>query len=821
MSKSRVKLCLFTLFCVIASTLPSVPSLAQTSTRPAPENSATLQLDALRVSVAVRADERGIPYIEASNEEDLYFAQGYVTASGRLWQMDLLRRTARGELSEIFGNSTLEEDKRRRAYGFAVVAEAAVASLTPQLRRVIDAYARGVNAYIASLNEQKMPLEFKLLGYKPREWRAADTLVVGKNLAEALSTTWRTDLFRAALADLSPERRAALLPEASPLDVLVVGQDEPRRKDTRTQVPQSLTSHFSTQALAALAADAELSSRTLARVGLAAEDGRASNNWVVAGARTASGKPMLANDPHLSPSAPAIWHMVSLSAPSLRVAGVTVPGMPGVIIGHNEHIVWGMTNLGPDVQDLYIEKFDSSNPRRYMTPAGWREAEVRREEIRVRKNFTDTQTDVVPYDVTVTRHGPIIFERDGARYALRWTALDSQSTEISGLFMLNRATNWQEFTRALSLYTGPTQNFVYADAKGHIGYYGAGRIPMRKSGDGSLPYDGSTDAGEWTAFIPFNELPHVYDPPSGIIVTANQRVVGRTYPHHLTHDWSQPYRARRILNLLQAKRKLTADDFRTIQADTYAFGGATFARGVVEAMRGQAPAAGDALDARWRADLAALEAWDGHMAVDSHAAAIASTMRAAFRRRLLVAALGPERARLYDWNNLDVLLDQVVNERPAAWLPAEFKTYQEFFRACYADARQALTQRLGADEMKWTWGNWAQVRFPHPLAAIPVIGQKFTIKPFPQAGSGYSAGAGPSVNVGAGVSMRLIADLSDWDKTLQGFAPGESGDPESLHWQDQIADWRNATPRPFPFSKAAVMKATTPKLTLTPTSPRR
>src|SRR3712207_1561202 len=251
--------------------------------------------------------------------------------------------------------------------------------------------------------------------------------------------------------------------------------------------------------------------------------------------------------------------MIHLSAPGLRVAGVTAAGTPGIIIGHNERVAWGLTNLGPDVQDVYREKFDPQNPRRYMTPEGWREAEVRREEIKVRKSPATPETETVAHEVLVTRHGPVVLQRGGEAYALRWTALRPDSEEFGAFYPLNRARNWREFQDALAAYRAPTMNFVYADVDGHIGYYGAGQVPVRRSGDGSLPYDGATDAGEWQSFIPFAELPHVFDPPSGIIVTANSRVVGRDYPHYLTNHWAPPTRARRILDLLTAKKRLTAD----------------------------------------------------------------------------------------------------------------------------------------------------------------------------------------------------------------------------------------------------------------------
>ena len=769
----------------------------------------TLQVAGLRETVTVRRDERGIPYIEAKNDEDLYFAQGFVTASDRLWQMDLFRRNARGELAEIFGNSVLEEDKRHRTLGFAHVVEAEAAQSPPQVKTLVTAYANGVNAYIASLDAKSLPPEFQLLQYKPRPWTPADSLIIVKTFFESLSSTWRLDLMREALADLPPARRAAMLPETSSLDVLVVGKDTAKKASSDTG--GRIDERASIPLLPDLRIDAELEARSLARVGLYSDNLAASNNWVVSGKHTVSGKPLLANDPHLAPSAPPIWYMVHLSAPSMRVAGVTAPGLPGIIIGHNDHIAWGFTNVGPDVQDVYLEKFDPQNPKRYLTPAGWRDAEIRHEEIKVRKGFTDSATDIVPLDVTVTRHGPIVLAKEGRRYALRWTALDPQLNGASANHSLNSARNWKEFTAALRSYTGPTQNMVYADDAGHIGYYAAGKVPIRKSGDGSVPYDGSTDDGEWTSYIPFDKLPHLYDPPAGIIVTANQRIVGQDYPYFLTHSWAQPYRARRILDLLQQKPKLTSEDFRAIQGDVYTRAGETFARASAKTLAGQltSPA-----DDQLKETLAAFEKWDARLNADSSVGPIVAQMRIAFRTRIVNAAIGEERARTYGWANFDTTLDWIITEQPADWLPKEFKSYAELLRASYNDARQVLTKNLGADESKWTWGNMVKARFPHPLAGVPLVGLQFAIQPFPQNGTALLLGA--TVNVGAPVSMRLIAVAGDWDKTQHGISLGESGIPTSPHWTDQLPDWRAVTPRAFPFTEAAIAKAARETVILEP-----
>ncbi|MCP9494387.1 MAG: penicillin acylase family protein [Pyrinomonadaceae bacterium MAG19_C2-C3] len=794
------------LVCVVHAT----PAQAPPASTP---NVSSLKIAGLRATVTVRRDGRGVPYIEAANEDDLYFAQGYVTASDRLWQMDLLRRTARGELSEIFGRATLEEDKRRRIYGFARLSQATERNLAPDVRRVLAAYAKGVNAFIQTLDEKSLPPEFRLLGVRPRAWQIADSLVVGKIFAELLSRPWRADIERLALSDIPPAKLRALTTDESPFDVFVVGNDDKTRSAASTissgDKAANAVAMFDDGArrdvLRQLAEIDELTARAQQRLGLYGEALAASNNWVVAGKRSASGKPLLANDPHLPASAPSIWYMAHLSAPNFRVTGVTAAGAPGIIIGHNERVAWGVTNTGPDVQDVYLETFDDANPRRYKTPNGFADAEIRQEEIKVRKSLTAPETESVTLEVTVTRHGPVVFEAAGKRYALRWTALDSQRAEFAAFYKINRATNWQSFTRALSVYSGSMQNFVYADRAGHIGYYAAGFVPMRKTGDGSVPYDGATDAGEWTDFIPFAELPHVYDPPSGIIVTANNRIIGRSYKHFLTNSWAAPYRARRIYDLLNAKPKHDLTDFARIQYDVYSVGGKFFADEAYKILSMRDATTDREAMPHIDLTLKLLQTWNGEITPDSRGAAFVSNMRTAFRARVVAAVIGAERAKSYRGANVENFADMVLRTQEREWLPKEFSSYADLLIACARDAHAELTRQPGADETKWTWGATSKARFPHPLASVPIFGTPFVIEPFAQRGSGFAAGA--TVNVGANVSMRLLSDTGDWDKTRQIIAPGQSGNPASPHWKDQLGDWQSGATPVFPFTAEAVRGA--------------
>lgn len=756
----------------------------------------TLTVTGLKENATVRKDARGIPYIEAESDADLYFAQGFMTASDRLWQMDLYRRVARGQTAELFGKLTLEEDKRWRKFGFSLIVEDIYKNFPPETRAILDNYARGVNAYIATLDEKTLPVEFQILKYKPTAWLPTDSLVVGQIVNDGLSTTWQADVLRSSFSDLPKEKYQQLFMEKTPLDVLVVGQDNevqsPKSKvqslkgENENRKPK--IENRSDDSLIELALkDAAVRKSSLERIGFFQEYNAASNNWVVSGKRTASGKPILANDPHLPANAPSIWYLVNLSTAKGRVSGVTFPGIPGVVLGHNENIAWGATNLGPDVQDLYVETFNDKN--QFKTASGWQNAKTRVEQIKVRVNVLSPETETENLTVVETTNGVIISEQTGKKYALKWTMREARADSFTAFLLLNRAKNWDDFKNALKNYGGATQNFVYADVKGNIGYYAAGRIPIRRSGDGSVPYDGASGAGDWTSFIPFEELPQSYNPPQNFIVTANQRLAGDSYKYFLTHLWAAPYRAHRIYNLLDANQKLTVKDVMDAQNDVYNISSANFANEVVK----NEAASGETLDL--------LRAWDGKMSADSSAALLVGEIRSVFLNKILEANVGAERAKNYRWGGSASFVDWLATEKPANWLPKEYKNYKDLFIAADARARENLTKRFGANQSDWQYGKANPIRFPHPLASAPIIGGIFAIEPTPQFGSGQTP------NVGASVSMRHVAVPGDWDATRHGIALGESGDPKSPHFKDQLESWKSGDTPIFPFTKSAVEKA--------------
>ena len=807
--------------------------------RALPQVVGEIHVPGLQQEVTVVRDVRGVPHIRAQNKQDLYFAQGYVMAQDRLWQMDVLRRASAGELSEIFGAGTVAIDRRFRVLGFRAAAERDALNGEPAFRADVEAFARGVNQFIDT-HQNQLPFEFTLLRYKPWHWEPADTLLIVAYMYESLSSSWRWDLNRARVAPrLGPERAAFFYDQTSPYDRPIVGA-EPQETGARTAAPRSASADVarprqnvaSTEPFTVVATEEERSDHApgeqpsaermlwsvaqsiLDHFDDAVRSGIGSNNWVVSGAHTASGKPLLANDTHLMLGVPDIWYLIQLSAPGFNAEGFALPGTPNITIGHNDRIAWGFTNDGADVQDLYAEDINPANPLEYRAHDTWLRAEVRHEVIHV-KGSSDEAMDVV-----ITRHGPIV-DRDGAvGYALKWTALEPGGLSHS-YFDLASANNWQEFRGRLRDVVGPAQNTVYADADGHIGFIVAAHIPVRACKNwpppnssvqagtpcGAVPFPGNSDDYEWTGYIPFDELPQILDPPSGIIATANGPVTGPGYRQQITWLWMPPWRSDRIFKLLGEKNGLTPRDFARIETDIVSESNQLVAPSLVRALPNASPH-----DPRTSDLIHRLANWDGRMNADSVEAAFAEQAARAIERNLLHSYLGAQIPLVYPSGT--VFLDRVLRERPQMWLPKEFQNYDQLLVVSADLAVAELTaETQSADVNTWKWGARNALLMAHPIGQTGILRRMLSIGPMPQDGAtDVVKAAGHSF----GPSMRLVADLSNWDNSFMEITTGESGQYGSAHYRDQFPAWFSGEPLPAPYTAGAVQAASATALRLVP-----
>jgi penicillin G amidase len=795
-----------------------------------PQVDGTHQIAELKSEATVLRDVKGMPHIRAQSREDAFLAQGYVMAQDRLWQMDLVRRAAGGRLSEILGAPALEIDRSFRRLGLNEAAEREISMLDADERAAFEAFARGVNRYITE--QHPLPVEFTILRYDPELWRPADTLLVVGYMYQTLTSSWRWDLNRLEVsAHIGKERAAFLYDQTSPYDHPIVGgQTAPVKKvapTVSTAAPNPVGDVMPAAFSAPLPTAAPVQSRedsnsslwrfaqnTLFQFDEQVRAAFGSNNWVVDGAHTASGKPLLANDTHLALSTPSIWYLVQLSVPGWNAEGFTLPGVPGIVIGHNDQIAWGFTNDGADVQDLYAETFNPANPFEYRVNGRWVPAEIRKEIIKVHGRQPET------LDVTVTRHGPIMSRQGTLGYALKWTA-----TEPGGLahsyFGNQFAHNWSEFRESLRNAAGPGQNIVYADVEGHIGFIVAARIPIRKCGAfppadsplppdtpcGAAPMPGDTDAYEWNGYIPFDELPQALDPPGGVIATANARVAGPAYPHFMTANWMTPWRVDRIFTLLgEPGKKFRPEDFNAIQNDIVSELDLIAAKELVKSAANAKPK-----DDRTATLIHMLASWDGQMKSASVEATFVQQAERAIARNLFHPYMGDA---LPVYPRGEVFLERVLRERPAMWLPAEFHSYDDLLISSADLAVAELTTATGTTEIsKWTWGKRNALFMAHTLGQTGFLARIFSIGPVEQSGStGCIKAMGPSY----GPSLRMVADTSDWDRSLMEITTGESGQVSSDNYQDQFPEWFAGRGIPVQFSGVAVQRATTHTLRLLP-----
>jgi penicillin amidase len=771
--------------------------------RPVPRPSGRLAVAGLRAPVEVLRDRWGVPHIYAANEHDLFFAQGFIHAQDRLFQMDLNRRVGLGRLAEVTGPLGVAFDKFARYLGWPRAAQIQAAGGDETTHHAIHAYAGGVNAFIAT---QPLPAEFRVLAYRPEPWDSLATSAWGTVLAWGLSCNWETELLRAWLLDeLGPERAEAMTPVYRPGYITTVPDEQIGRR-----LAEGLLGAFR---------------ETIAHgpVGVPVFGGGiGSNNWVVSGARTASGRPQLANDPHLPPVFPTIWYANHLIGGPYHVTGFTLPGVPGVIIGHNDHCAWGITNAFPDVQDVYIERFDPGDPSRYQAGESWATAEIVQETIKVRglKN--------VKLTTRATRHGPVfsdILPGEHADLAYDWTLFHA-GNHLQAVLATNKAHDWPSFREGLRHWSFPGQNVVYAGTDGTIAYMMPGLVPKRRCGDGLSPVPGWTNDYGWDGFISFDDLPHYVNPPEGYLATANNCMAGDSYPCLLTGEWLADYRVRRIRQLLAESDRMTLDDHRRIQTDSISLLARRFLAAALPVAREWPETEPELCDTLDR-----LTAWDGDMAVDSITATIYFGWLVHFTQAAVAQAVGQDNARTLlakaeKTGFPRMPFYEIAYELVLRWLEGAAEgdgvpaTNPEWIGDVRPLLLPALRQTLdiiskvyGRNHERWAWGNVHRVTFDHEMARLPGIGRLWKPLSIPSPGDGFTINQSdltphfPPDPATIIASCRLIIDVGAWDECLAALPGGQSGHPASPHYQDRISEWREGEYFPLLFSKAHVIAA--------------
>ena len=721
----------------------------------------------LKDTVTIARDADGVPLITAADDADAAFGLGYAHAQDRLFQMELNRRAGAGRLAEIFGENAVATDRQMRILGLYRRAEAEFALLSQPVQSAVEAYVAGINAFLAT-RPGALPPEFLLLRFAPEPWRIADTLVWGKLMDLELAGNYRGELLRARLVrSLTPEQLAFLYP------------DYP--KDAPTTLA-ALARYYRALPLDRLYA-------ALPPIPLLGPI-RASNNWVVDGAHSQSGKPLLANDPHLDLGAPGFWYLARLRTAGREIAGGTVAGAPFVVVGHNDRIAWGFTNTGSDVEDLFIEQTDPADPGRYLTPGGSEPFSQRQEMIGVR--------DAAPVSLTVreTRHGPVISDalpqgtvESGYVLALATTFLAGDDRTPEALWNIARAGSWNEFRNALASWTAPQQNMVYADANGTIGFIAPSRIPIRKSGDGWLPMPGWTGAYDWTGSIPVDRLPQASNPASGHFISANNKIVPASYPYFLGRDWDLPNRAERIGELLDATPVQSPAASTAIEADTLSIA----ARRLVPLMTRIAPS-----DAAARDAVDVLRRWDFHMDADQAAPLVFTAWLRSFAHDLFALRLG-EASELY-WDLKPQVIEAVLTTRPE-WCakPGQPAADCDALLAATLDhALAGLRAEYGNDIATWSWGRAHHAVFANPLwRRLPVLRDWIGVRIATSGGFDTINRGSTTIRDDAhpyeqrfGAGLRIVTDLASPADSRMIVVPGQSGNPLSTHFADLAERWR-------------------------------
>lgn len=771
--------------------------------RPLPKVTGEQAVDGIDAAVEIVRDRWGVPHIYADSEHDAWFAQGYVHAQDRLFQMEYARRLARGTMAEAFGAAALEADRWSRVLGFWRATLGDLAQLTAADRAALEAYAAGVNTYVDA-NRFRLPAEFTIVGLKPEPWRPEDTLGVLKVLSWALSQNWEGEILRLQLVQaLGPERAAELdpfYPAGNPVITPAEGQVSPQ---------------VSAEAAGRLLAAYRQASQWF---GQAATAG--SNNWVIGPGRTATRRPLLANDPHLSAIMPTLWYQnhLEVKGGSLQISGATMPGLPGIVTGHNTRIAWGITAGRADTQDLYVEQRHPDQPTWFRYGDEWESAQVFQEEIYVRG-----QAEPQVQEVVITRHGPLINSLTPSDHqaslpplALRWEG-HFPGTSLRGMLALQKANDWGSFRAALSLITGPSQNLVYADVEGNIGYQYVARVPLRRSGHGLLPTPGWTSAGEWDGWLPFDKLPHVFNPPQGYALSANNKPAPDDYPHFLGADWFPGYRAARIERLLQTRPRFTVRDFQNMQTDVYSIQAETLQPYMILAV-----GAGQ-LEQRIVREL---ETWNLFVEVDSFPAAAYEVMRIHLLDLVFGDKLGPLHAQFKGISFSDIFaasafsgkasltLARLLEQEESWWYhdaaTGQPRSRQEILDLALKQTAVTLHDLIGQDPRKWAWGKVHQVEFNHLFGRGRFMRTIFNRGQYPIGGDEDTVWMTasdlqmPFGLVRTSATYRQVLDVGDWDRSTAVLATGQSGQPTSPHYADMIDLWREGEQHPMLWTRRAV-----------------
>ena len=778
-----------------------------------PQVEGRITLAGLVAPVDIVRDAEGIPHIYAKSSGDAYFALGFVHAQDRLWQLELNRRIPAGRMAEILGPNALDADRFLRTLGVRRNAEKILANLSAETRASLDAYARGINAYLAN-RSGPLPPEFILTGAPaPAPWQPVDSIGWQTMMAWDLGTNWTQELLRMRLSQRLSLAQINEFLAPYPGDPVLQTQDY-------TPLYRELTG--TTGQLAAVAAIAPPSY----------VDGMGSNNWVVGGGLSETGKPLLANDPHLGLSAPALWYFAHLSAPGLNVIGATLPGIPSVVLGRNDRIAWGFTNTASDVQDLFIERINPENKRQYQTPEGWAEFKLRNETIKIKG-----QPDVT-LEVRESRHGPVIsgalpvIEKaalDANKYVVSfaWTALRPDDLTLQAAIKFNRAQNWGQFLDGARDFGSPQQNVVYADIDGNIGFVAPARVPVRKAENdlkGLAPAPGWDARYDWDGFIPFDALPLQYNPASQRVMTANHKIVAADYPHFLTSEWTLPYRAQRIDALLDTKGKHSMASFAEIQKDHVSLA----AQDILPVLKKTVPHTD-----RAKAALDTLMGWNGAMDANRPEPLIFNAWMRTVSYRIFADELGETLMKDY-WEQRNVYRPTINvlrnKDGQGSWCAdvtvnsGARRRCDDVLAASLDEAVGDLETRYGKDMHKWRWGDAHVARSEHrPFAKVPALARLFDIR-VPTPGDTFTINVGrhnlrdekdPFGNKHA-ASLRTLYDLSNPENSLFIHSTGQSGNVLSPLYRNYTQRWADVEYLPMKTRREAVEKNSLGVLTLVP-----